>query len=753
MADPNETLSDPGIEAAPPSDTHLSEYWELIKNRKRLILFCLGLALFAGVLATILTRPMYRSMVTVDVVKQQMSPLGFGQSGGGGGDPEFLPSQIQLMQSREIGVRVVKKLNLLANPDFNPKHYKRFLPDAKGKVRVPSQEDLIDAAIDVQGGTDAAIVRGTSLVQITFTHRNPKLAADVANAIAETYIEWNIESRYRIMGQSSEFLSTQIQHAKAELEEKEQALLALGRQKELVSPESQQNPVVAKLDSLTHELDQATSDRVAKEARFNEVRNTSQDVLAEIGSGGLVSQHRADVEKLEREYNDRLNIYKPEWPAMQQLKAQINRERQNYEKLRTDSASKAIEAARTDYLTAMRREESIRGMTHAQRQQAVAQGPDTVEFQNLKIEIDNKRGLLDNLLKQQGETEVISRLRDELITNVRIVDRALPPPEPFKPSLKKNLLIFGFFGMAVGVGLTFLLHYLDRSLRTPQQVEQFLQLPSLGVVPAVGQTGARLYGLRRRKLPLSRRPEPVLAPSKTAIELLPHGDPRSPVAEAYRAFRTSLLLSRAGGVRSVVITSGFPEEGKTSTAVNLAVVLAQLGRRVLLVDADLHKSRIHDIFQLSNSVGLVSILAENMEPSRAILKTSVPGVYVVPAGPETPNPSALLSSEAMQKFMELASTNFDHVIVDTPPVLLVSDMLVFAQQADGVVLCVRGGVTPREEALLARDRILRAGIPVLGVLINALEPDSGSYYHSYRYEYERPREAEEPAAERVLQSS
>jgi capsular exopolysaccharide synthesis family protein len=171
------------------------------------------------------------------------------------------------------------------------------------------------------------------------------------------------------------------------------------------------------------------------------------------------------------------------------------------------------------------------------------------------------------------------------------------------------------------------------------------------------------------------------------------------------------------------------------------------------VDADLHKSRIHDIFQVSNSVGLVSILAENMEPSRAILKTSVPGVFVVPAGPETPNPSALLSSEAMQKFMELASTNFDHVIVDTPPVLLVSDMLVFAAQADGVVLCVRGGVTPREEAMLARDRILRAGIPVLGVLINALEPDSGSYYHSYRYGYERPVEAEEPAPERVLQST
>jgi len=177
-------------------------------------------------------------------------------------------------------------------------------------------------------------------------------------------------------------------------------------------------------------------------------------------------------------------------------------------------------------------------------------------------------------------------------------------------------------------------------------------------------------------------------------------------------------------------------------------VLGQLGKRVLLVDADLHKSRIHELFEIPNRVGLVSILAENLEPSRAIVKTAYPGVFVVPAGPETPNPSALLSSDAMRKFMELAATNFDHVVVDTPPVLLVSDTLVFAQQTDGAVLCVHGGETPREQVKRAQERILRSGVSVLGVLINRLEPERGHYYRPYAYEYgsERPAESVESEA-------
>lgn len=753
MSDQMDSFDEPGAAEAPRREVHLADYWDILLKRRKLIAICVGLGVLGGILATLLTRPVYKATAVLDVVKQQSNPLGFGANQGMGTDPEFLPSQIQLMQSREIGERVVRKLNLLADPDFNPKHAHKYQPDKKGNVKAPPEEDIVDAAVEVQGNIDALIVRPTTLVQLTYFAPSAKLAAAIANEIAEAYIQWNVESRYRTMGQSSQFLATQIEQAKAEVDAKEKELLAYGRQKEMVSPDFQSNPVVQKLNSLTNDLAAATADRVNKEAHYEEVRNTPTDTLADVASGGAVSQQRAELQKLERDYSDKLSIYKPEWPAMQQQKATIEQARKNLETLKTETASRAIGAARTEYLTALRREQSIKGMARSQTTEALAQGTDAIEFRNLKVEIDTKRSLLDSLLKQQGETEVISRLRDEQITNIRIVDRALPPPEPFKPSYKKNLLMGIFCGMALGVGLAFLLAQLDRSLRTPEQVEQFLQLPALGVIPAYESLASGRPASRRR---LRRKtPESTAQEGTKGIELVPHEEPRSVTAEAYRAFRAALLLSRAGGVQTVAVTSGFPQEGKSATAVNLAIVLGQLGRRVLLVDADLHKPRIHEVFHVSNRIGLVSVLAENLEPSRAIVKTNYPGVFVVPAGPETPNPSGLLSSDAMRKFLELGATNFDHVVIDTPPVLLVSDTLVFAQQVDGVLLCVRGGVTQRDQAIRARDRIQRAGALVLGVLINALEPEPGGYYDKpYAYEYgERPRDGEDVSKPRAVQTS
>ncbi len=233
---------------------HLADYWDILLKRRKLIAICIGLGLVGGVLATVLTRPVYKATAVLDVVKQQSNPLGFGANQGMGTDPEFLPSQIQLMQSREIGERVVRKLNLLADPDFNPKHAYKYQPDAKGKAKTPPEEDIVDAAVDVQGNIDALIVRPTTLVQLTYFAPTAKLAAAIANEIAEAYIQWNVESRYRTMGQSSQFLAAQIEQAKSEVDAKEKELLAYSRQKEMVSPDLQSNPVVQKLNSLTTDL-------------------------------------------------------------------------------------------------------------------------------------------------------------------------------------------------------------------------------------------------------------------------------------------------------------------------------------------------------------------------------------------------------------------------------------------------------------------------------------------------------------------
>ncbi|HEX9606370.1 MAG TPA: polysaccharide biosynthesis tyrosine autokinase, partial [Gemmatimonadaceae bacterium] len=337
------------------------------------------------------------------------------------------------------------------------------------------------------------------------------------------------------------------------------------------------------------------------------------------------------------------------------------------------------------------------------------------------------------LLKRNAETQVTSRLRGERLSNVRVVDRALPPHVRFRPSYRQNGLMALFLGGALGIGLAFLLEYLDRSLRTPEQVERILKLPALGIVPSTRQGGGgHGYGYgyvkRLKKSPDTGKDEDI------PIELLPHHQPRSTVAEAYRGFRTALLLSRAGGVKSIAITSTLPGEGKTTTALNLAVVLAQLGKSVLLVAADLHKARMHEILRISNRVGLVSVLAENVAPTSAIVTIkNIPGLSVVVSGPTAPNPSGLLASESMTKFLQFASDNFDFVILDTPPVGPVADALIIGNQCDGVVLIVKGGATPRDQVTRTRNRLQRSNVRILGVLINKLEEDAYGYGKYYSY--------------------
>jgi succinoglycan biosynthesis transport protein ExoP len=367
-----------------------------------------------------------------------------------------------------------------------------------------------------------------------------------------------------------------------------------------------------------------------------------------------------------------------------------------------------------------------------QKNEAMAFNTDAVEYNNLKIEVETKRTLLDTLLRRNAEPQVTSRLRGERLSNVRVVDRALAPSLRYRPSYRQNAVMSLLAGIVIGIALAFLLEYMDRSLRTPEQVERFLKLPALGVIPSTKGGGTISYG-RKRKVARKSDEEDLI------IELLPHHKPRSTVAESYRAFRTALLLSRAGGVKTIAITSTLPGEGKTTTSLNLAVVLAQLGKKVLLVAADLHKARMHEILRMSNRVGLVSVLAENVPATEAVVQVkNIPGFWVMASGPTSPNPSALLASDAMTSFMKQVSDHFDYVILDTPPVGPVADALIIGNQCDGVVLITKGGVTPRDQVARTRDRLQRSNVRILGVLINKLEEDRhgyGKYYSYYGKEY------------------
>jgi capsular exopolysaccharide synthesis family protein len=572
-------------------------------------------------------------------------------------------------------------------------------------------------------------IQGTTLIELACVATSPKDAADIANAVAESYIDWKLEAKFRLLGQASRFLATQIDEAKRTLAEREQRLLAFGRKKDILSADPQSNSALTRIEAMNRDLSAATADRMVKEAKDYEIRNANADALADSLSNGLVVQLRAEQARLEREYAEKLNLFKPDWPAMQQLKAQIERGRQSLEAVTQETVKKAQDSARADYLAALRREENLRAALQTQRAEAIAQNADAMDYNNLRVETEAQRALLDNLLKRDAETQVAARLQGERVSNVRIVESAIAPRQRWGPSYRKYGILGLVCGAMLGIAVAFGLDALDRSLRSPEQVAEYLHLPVLGVIPANLRAPKALAGVpaARASGPAGvGKVHPGARPEALAIELLPHEFARSTVSEAYRAFRTSLLLSSADILRSIVVTSAIPQEGKTATATNLAVVLAQLGKEVLLVDADLHRSRLHEVFHVSNSEGLTSVLAGRVDARRAAQKTAIPCLTLLPAGPPSPNPSGLLASDTMRRLVDGAIERYDYVVLDAPPVLAVADAIVLGSLSSGVILTVHGGRTPRELVLRALRELRNSNVKVLGVLINALDEKNGA---------------------------
>lgn len=747
-------------------DLNLREYATLVRRHWRILVVSLVVGLGGFLTYWALATRLYRATVVLNVVPEQagISAIKADDEGRLQVDPEFLQTQIRLLRSREISERVVRNLRL-ASP----------LREGTSSTTAETKDQpdtTTTAALAVQRTLEVVPVRNTTLVELSSVSPSPVRAARLANGVAEAYIDWGLEARVHSLNERAEFFLSQIAQVKKDLDEKEQKLLSYGREKDIVAADLAKNPSFQNLDAFNADYAAAVADRVSKEARYQEVRTAPPDSIANTLSSGLVAQLQSDLTKLERDYAEKLNIYKPQWPAMQQLKTQIDKGRQHLDVVIQQTVNKARESARSEYLTALRREASLKVELRSQKAEAQVASSDAVEYNNIRVEAQTQRALLDALLRREAETEVLSRLQGERASNVRIVDRALVPSSPFAPSLQKDILFGIVLGGFVGVGLIFMLSHLDRSLRSAAQVQEVLRLPILAVIP--GPTARSRYGAARpdaRRKPEEEKNLPeepaAIHPPRTRIEMVFHSlrthlvrsraaarlyprrkpeeegnnapelvvveRPRTRMAEAYRELRTSLLLSRAGGVKSIVVTSAAPQEGKTTLASNLAIALAQLDKTVILVDGDLYNPRLHEIFCVSNRLGLASILAGQVEWLDVLTATQVPGVTLLPAGPNPPDPSVLLASETMSRLLAALGSSFDFVVIDSPPVGAVTDAVLLGVHSDGVILCVRAGITPRELSASARDKLLWSGARILGAALTMAEDETtrNDYYDAY----------------------
>jgi capsular exopolysaccharide synthesis family protein len=763
------------------SDFNLAAYLGWVRRWWRLVASTCLVAMAAGAIHYLVTPSTYRSTATIQIERRTLAKPLSSQAPWLENflDPDYYPTAYKQLGSRGLAERVVKRLGLLADPAFERSAPGAFAGAAARGAAADDEEVLGALANRLRKRLTVEPVPRTQLVEISYQDPSPAFAKRVANGFADAFIDMGIEYRFTSAGMTSTFLDSRVEALKKEIADKEGKLQALSRRTNTIAVDAGPNPTLQRLQALNAAEIDATNARLEKEATYKGLLTAPPETIADTLQPGLIGTMRAEEQKLERDYEAKLKVYKAEWPAVAELKSEIERSRQNLAAAVKEAVATARKSAYAAYVTALGQERQLETEIDKLKSRVMDQSSLGAEFRTLEDEIRTRRELLDKLLRSQSETGVEAHLQDTRDSNVHILDRALTPARPFLPSLQKDLSYGLLLGLLVGVVTALVAEVLDRAIKTPEEVERQLGLATLAVIRDVEETGtvygtSPLHRYGHGQAGLERRgaaPRPwgrggaqpagggVAARARTdrdkaamkaaaRIELVPHEHPRAQVSEAYRSLRTALLLSSTQRLRAVAVTSAAMGEGKTATATNLAIVLAQLGRPVLIVDADLRKPSLHLVFGTSNQVGLVSHLTGTAAAGEVVVPTAIPNLWITPAGPLAPAPSELLSSDAMHDWLRAACARFEYVVIDTPPMLAVTDALVVGVIADGVVLTLHSGKVTRDEARLCRDRLRQAEVRVLGAVLNRCRTKHAGRaerYHSYETYVDAHAAAEPPA--------
>ncbi len=759
----------------------LGEFLSLLRKRWYLIV---GLVVLVTTIVIVYEarKPDYYTAVARVQVNSEMNPA----AGGGassivlnqGGDPAYFTTQLQILEGSGMLRRVVKTLDLENNPTF-------FSPDRstqtglgqnvlrmfglgtapanetvgqlktseeKKELKVAPNTDLdsqaeelapyvnfLKSGLSVQPVTDRRTASPqTRLIEIKFTHFNPQTATKVVNAIGDTYVLQNLERKVESNTNASDFLQKRVAELQSEIRSGEERLINYAKNNQILTLDSSQNTVVQRLSDLNTKLSQAESDRITAEAALRAaMQNPMAGATAEsrdartTGLETQLSTLKQQLEQLRVEYTD-------EWPDVIKVKQQIaaiERELQTSRKRSTDTQIASLEQT---YREAFNRERELRSNFEGQRSTVLNQNEAAINYRIIQQEIDTNKSLLDNLLQRSRETEVIL---NGTPNNVHVVDRALVPRSPEGPERTKNVFLAFFVSLLGGIGLVFALNWLDDTIRPSDDFEMLLGSPVIGMIPGAST------GLAKRLLGPRTNGHARIGKNEYNIQNFE----KPLVSEAFHQLRTSLLLSTAGGApETLLVTSGEQFEGKTLTSLNLAKSLAQLGHKVLLVDADLRCPKMHLLTNVSNAQGLSNLLTARNASERliegVIRKDVAEGLDLLPSGPTVPNPANLFGSVEMQELMKKLSTSYSHVVIDSPPVLYFADSVILSTCVDGVVLIARANYSSRSVLAKATKRLQEVRANLVGIVVNDVPMSNYQYRDSLYYKQLAEAEASEEAS-------
>ena len=779
-----------------PEGMQLADYWRAIRKRLWLVI---GIAVLTTTLTAIYMarRPdvfQAKAQVQVDLEQANQLVVTSDRSNGlANPDPAYFNTQLQLLTSETLLRRVVKELNIDSNKEFQitkaaestsawhsllktlglandvkPKNDKGVTDVAvtanpsvatseeiAEAIRLAPYVDMLRRNLGVEPVRESrASFKDTRLIDISFKHTNPDLAAIIVNSIAEVFTKQNQEKRTGKNVKTNDFLQDRVANLQSEVKSDEIKLANLKTQSNILDLDDKQTLVLQTLEALNKQLLDAENTRKNAEANYNAVKNDSSKINAlaeaemirytterENAMQALRNKTIDTVTQLKAEREKLLITYKPTADEIVEVDKKIaaqdnglkdaqDKNEQDLKEFRVRVSQTILDNLKTKYLQEKGKEDKIRASYDAKYNEAQGQNQAGIIIRLLEQNITTNKGFLENLNKQVSENDVIAQGTDN---NISIAEIAIPPDAPISPRRLTTVMAALFLSTLFGAGLALFLEYLDDTIRTTEEVENLLRLPALAAIPSIDSMP------KRRLLLVGGAKDDD--EQKAQSELLISNDSRSSLAEAYRQLRTSILLSTAGHApKSLLITSSLPAEGKTTTAVNTSISLAQTGAKVLIIDADMRRPRLHSVFNASNAEGLSTILSSNLTEAEILNIVQYDDdtkLNILPSGPIPPNPAELIGSEQMVNLLKIMQNNFTHVVVDSPPIASFTDGVLVASMVDGVILVVHSGKSSRQVVLRSRQLLLDIGAKVFGVVLNNVNLRSQDNYYYYQSYYHR----------------